>query len=139
MAAKQRTGDRDEKLADRDEKLALLIAGGASRQRAASESGYSVRTVYNRCQDRAFLGRVAELREEMVAETLGMLSSSGVEAVARLRVLMRSDTEHIALQASQAILGHMRSLREHSELKAEVEGLRAMLANVEAERSQSWG
>jgi hypothetical protein len=73
--------------------------------------------------DPDFRRRVGELRAEMVNEALGQLARSMVAAVRRLRKLVASADERVALGACRAIVELHARVKETAELEARIAAL----------------
>jgi hypothetical protein len=110
-----------------DEMLAMYLARGWSRKKAADECGISTRTVYTRLQDPDFAARVAALRGELVADAVGVLSGIAKRSANTLAALLASESETTRLRAADTALVHLTRLREHLELQARIEQLEATL------------
>jgi hypothetical protein len=116
-------------LPPRDEQLALLLAGGNTAAEAGKQVHLSVRTIRRRLGDEAFRRRVNDLRAEMTAEALGVLSAAQGDAARKLATLARgSAREDIALAAAKAVLDMAGKLREQADLARRVAEMEALLA-----------
>jgi hypothetical protein len=89
---------------DADEALALALAGGQTIRDAAEKVGVAERTVYWRLENPEFRARVLELRSVVVQRAAGLLADGLAGAVARLRQLVSSPDERVALAACREML-----------------------------------
>jgi len=106
------------------EALALLVAGGATVRSAAEQTGTCERTAYRLNTSPAFKRRVAEIRSEIAAATVGELTAAAKEAACTLRSLLDAANEpSIRLQASKAILASVGAISELGELRARLDAL----------------
>ena len=125
-------------LSARDERIALAIATGRSQAEAARLTGAGVRTVYDVIRRPPVAARIAEVRRELMAETMSSLVGLGSEAVAVMADLMRDNSGDVApavrLWAAQAVLSHTLRIAEHVNLKDELGELRRQLADLQATR-----
>src|SRR5262245_13399771 len=101
-------------LSDRDETMALCLARGFTRKKAAKTCNVCVKTVYNRLRDPGFRARVEERRAEMVDRTVGQLARVAGEAVSELGKLRGYPAEDVRLQAVRMALTNAVKLREHA-------------------------
>jgi hypothetical protein len=87
------------------ERLALLLAAGLSLRKAASIAQVGLRTAcrWHR-EDAEFLKRIAQLREEMSVRAKARLTATMTRAARRLRQLIDSNNEAVALKAAVAVL-----------------------------------
>ena len=60
--------------------LIAALAGGATVQAAAEQTGMAERTVYRRLEDPAFKARVSEARSEMLSRAVGNLADCSTAA-----------------------------------------------------------
>lgn len=125
-------------LSARDERIALAIATGRTQAEAARLTGSGVRTVYDVVRRPAVVARIAELRRELMAETMSSLVGLGREAVDVMAQLMRGEIPETApavrLWAAQAVLSHTLKIAEHVHLGDELAELRRQLAEIQSER-----
>jgi lambda repressor-like predicted transcriptional regulator len=104
----------------KQEIICAALARGASQREAAGLAGVDERTV-KRHMDRPVLkDRIAELREEMLAKAVGVLSKVAGQAAVTLARLLDDPTPTIRLRAAVACLEQFRSLKELAELEARV-------------------
>jgi hypothetical protein len=106
--------------ADPDDLLAVALAAGQEVADAARSARLSERTAYRRLADPDFRRRVAELRGRAVDRALGRLSGTMAQAADRLKALLDSDDERVALAAARAVLEFGHRLREQVELEERV-------------------
>lgn len=118
----------------RRERLAVLLAGGRSVRAAARISGVAERTAYRwYTEDAEFQKRVAELRTKMTKRGVDVLSGAMVRAAAKLRKLVTSSDERVALSACRAVLELRTKLHESEDHERR---LRALEAAAEAAAKQ---
>jgi hypothetical protein len=87
------------------ERLALLLAAGLSLRKAASIGKIGVRTLSRwHAEDVVFLKRIAQVREEMSVRAKARLTATMTRAARRLRQLIDSNNEAVALKAAVAVL-----------------------------------
>jgi hypothetical protein len=111
-----------------DEALALAVATGQTLRDAAAANGIGERTATRRMADPAFRRRVAELRADMVARSLGRLADGMADAADTLRALLRAEGESVHLGAARALLELGTKLRESVELEERLAALEAALS-----------
>jgi hypothetical protein len=111
-----------------EELLLAALAAGSPIEQAAQAAGLSARTAYRRLADPAFCGRLAGVRDELVAEALGELVGCAGEAVTTLRRLLHAENEHVQLGAARTLLDQLLRLREALELAERVAALERRLA-----------
>lgn len=96
------------------EDLAVLaLASGKSQAEAARESGLSVRTISRRLQTDDFCERIEETKAQLLTVVVDDLKRAGVHAVAKLRNLLDSDSDQVALGAARAILENLCRMQVH--------------------------
>jgi hypothetical protein len=88
----------------RREKFALALAGGRTVTKAAAKAGIGRRTATRWLAEPAMRARVAELRSAMIARAIGRTAAGLALAAGRLRRLVRSKDERVALRAASALL-----------------------------------
>jgi hypothetical protein len=111
----------------KNDALALAIAGGASVAEAAAAARVSISTVKRRRADVAFMRRVAELRNDMIARAAGKAADAMVQAVETLRELQASASDVVRKGAAQAILEHGAKLRDSIDLAERIAALERRL------------
>lgn len=131
-------GDRgrtaDDKTARRQEAVALLLASGSSVRSAARRSRVGERTVHRWLdEDARFRGRVQELREQLFAQAVGVLTRLAGKAARRLNKLLDSPNEAIRLGACRTVLEAGPRLRELTDFEAR---LRALEEEFDGERQE---
>jgi hypothetical protein len=107
----------------RDLAVACLLAS-----RTVQEAARRARVPYPTLRrwikrDANFRAAYAAARREFLEHALGRLQSITVAAVVRLRRLLDSREESVALRAAQAILGHALTATEQLDILARVEKL----------------
>jgi hypothetical protein len=103
--------------AGKRERFALALASGCTIGKAATAAGIGRRTATRWITDRALQARVAELQAAMVRRALGRMSATMSRAAARLRKLIQSDDERVALGACRAVLELRTGLCESEEFE----------------------
>ena len=115
------------------EAVALRLAGGAGVRAAARAAGVGERTVFTWLKDPAFAARVSELRGQLFARAVAVLTRLAGKAARKLDKLLDSAHEGIALGACRTVLEAGPRLRELTEME---ERLRA-LEEVQARQQQA--
>jgi len=111
----------------KDDRLALALAQGLTRSEAALYAGMGERTVYTKLRDPEFLALVNLLRDRLISEAVGKLAASGGPAVARLKGLLESEDEGIALQAAKSLIMLLVKLGSYNDLAARLAVVEARL------------
>ena len=119
------------KRAQQREAAALSLATGKTVAEAATSAQTTERSVYRWYEEGAFRARVDALRGEMVSRACGELADAMGAAAKKLRELVDSDAEGIALRASQAIIESTLKVTELVELQKRVEELERRLTEAE--------
>jgi transposase-like protein len=105
------------------ERFALALASGLSITKAAARVGIGRRTASRWLTELELQKRVGELQAAMVGRALGSMSASMSRAAARLRNLVRSDDERVALGACRAVLELRTKLHESEEVERRLAAL----------------
>jgi hypothetical protein len=113
-----------------DDLLAAALAAGQEVAEAARAAGVSERTAYRRLAEPEFKRHVGELRGAMVSQALGRLSDAMTAAADRLRKLVDSADEKVALGAAKAVLELTPRLREAEELQGQLDELRQLVEGL---------
>lgn len=106
-----------------DAVLVSALAAGATAGDAAGRARVSERTVYRRLQRPDFQLRLRAVRAAMIQQTSDALGSASVEAVERLRVLLKANSETVQLGAARAVLELGVRLREHVDMEERIRQL----------------
>lgn len=114
--------------------LAVALASGASVAQAATRCGVSERTVYRRLEDPDFRQQVDRLRAQMVGRAVGKINNNMARAADKLRRLLESKNESVALSAARTILEAGQRLREHSDMEQRLTKLEEALRRQEGRR-----
>jgi hypothetical protein len=88
------------------------LAAGLSVGRAAARAGVSTRTASRYRADPGFQGRLAALESQLVETAMHKLNAAQVKAAAKLKRLLRSSNDAIALGACRAVLEAASTLRQ---------------------------
>jgi hypothetical protein len=115
------------RLSRKDEIIAFRVAVGDTCEEAAQAAAVGVATVKRRRADKDFMARVSELRADMLRRASGKLSHYSAGAVAKLYELMDNEDAKVSLGASKAIIDYAMKVREHDELKQELDEIKAAL------------
>lgn len=105
------------------ERLATLLAGGRSVRAAAAEAGVPLRTAYRWSGEVDFRRLVQDIRGRLVSRAVGILSRSMGAAAKKLRRLLASADERVALSASRSVLELAQALRQAEEFEARLAAL----------------
>ncbi len=122
-----------------DAALLVALASGQTVRDAAQAADISERTAHRRLEDAAFRRRVADVRADMVARSVGMLADASSEAVATLKGLLRAESESVKLGAARSVLEIGTKLRESVELTAEVAELKRIVEEFQERERQQRG
>ena len=96
----------------RQTQFALSIARGNTVAGAARESGTPQSTAYRWLGDPTVATMVSAYRRRIVSETIGQVTSMGRAAADRIRTLIDSDDESIALKAATTALAEIRRIAD---------------------------
>jgi hypothetical protein len=116
---------------------AVALAAGKTFDEAATAAGVTERTIHNWSTDEEFRDRVSELRREMVGRACGELAEAMGAAAKKLRELVGSTEERIALRAASAVIRHSLQVTELVELQERVEKLEHALARIDQHKSDN--
>jgi hypothetical protein len=105
------------------EAVALALARGETISEAAAGARVAVRTVAYWRQQEDFRQRVEALRAEILERTMGQMIDTTTAAAVRLRRLVRSKNERIALRACNIVLSQAARLRESVSLEQRIRQL----------------
>lgn len=111
-----------------DDALALALAAGKTLRDAATEVGVGERTAGRRWADADFRGRVAALRQDMVARCLGRMADGMTDAADTLRKLLAANSEGVRLGAARALLELGLKIREGVELGERLDEVEQLLS-----------
>jgi hypothetical protein len=118
---------------------AVALAAGKTAAEAAAAAGVAERTVKYWAADAAFRDRVSDLRREVVGRACGELSDAMSAAAKKLRELVGSSEDGIALRAASAVIGHTLKVTELLDLQRRVEKLEQALARADQRNRGSPG
>lgn len=99
------------------ELLAVRVAAGQKVRDAAPDVGCSETTAYRLNREPEFKQRVAQLRTEATAATVGKLSDAATKAVDKMVELLDTGDPSVQLQAAKAILANVLTMSEQLELR----------------------
>jgi hypothetical protein len=119
-----------------DDALAAAVAAGQTLRDAAAAAGVGERTATRRWADPTFRSRVARLRGDMVARSLGRLADSMAEAADVLRQLLAAKGESVRLGAARSLLELGVKLRESVELEERLCALEERAAQQEQDNGR---
>ena len=106
------------------ESIALAVAAGSTIRAAAELAGCSERQGYRIAAMPEFKQRVNELRSDVSAATVGILTSAASTAATTLLELLGTSNESsVRLQASKAILAALGPMAELAELRSRLDAL----------------
>ena len=106
------------------EPLAVAVAAGESIRSAAAEIGCSESVAYHMSASPEFRQRVAEIRSEITAEAVGILTRGATQAAATLvELLDAANDPKDRLNASKAILASLGPVSEIHELRARLDAI----------------
>jgi hypothetical protein len=109
------------------ESLAILVASGKTIKSAAEQVGCGGRTAYRVASSDKFRTRVAELRSEITAASVGVLTEGAAQAASTLVSLLSEAHEaSIRLQASKAILAAVGPISELGKLRSRIDAIEKM-------------
>lgn len=114
-----------------DAALVVALACGASPESAAQKAGVSLRTVFRRLADTAFLAQVDAMRAEMVRRQAGMFTAAGMASIKTFTTLQESATsESVRLGAARAVIELGCKLRENAALMDRIAALEGCLETL---------
>lgn len=105
------------------ELLALGKARGFTTRRAADAAGIPETTARRLIADPTFQPRVNRLREDIISQAVGKLSSLGGRAATALGKLLNDPDKQVVLKAAQTILANLVAVREHAEISSRLDAL----------------
>ncbi len=112
------------------EAAAALLASGSTFRAAAESVGIGERTLRGwNDDDKEFQDRVKVLRAQMVAESLGRLSSTMSASADALKELVSHADPHVRYKAAKAILELSVKLKESVELEQRIAELEQRLGS----------
>lgn len=82
----------------------LALAAGDCIKEAGAKAGLSERQAHRRFREPETMGRVAELRAEMITRAAAKLADAATAAADRLRNLLEAESESVRLAAAKALL-----------------------------------
>lgn len=117
----------------RDELAIAAIIEGRPLYEAAELAGYSARTLQRRQHDPEFKRRLAEVRNDRVAQIAGQLGSLVDEAMGALRRSLSNDeSPSVPLRAAAVVLDRYRVFRKEFEVAEEMAAMREELRDLRA-------
>jgi hypothetical protein len=106
------------------ESMALLLASGSSIKAASQSVGVSVRQGYRIAASDKMKNRVSQLRSEITAQAVGIITRGATAAAATLVSLLNEAHEpSTRLNASKALLNALTPLSELGELRSRIDAL----------------
>jgi hypothetical protein len=102
MAKRRAPKLHENALNKKDEMIAMALAQGQTRIEAARHASVSLRTVYNRLKDPAFLAMLRSYRREFIDSAYGVMAAGLPKVARKLLALADSEDQKIALSAGKA-------------------------------------
>lgn len=126
--AKKATAHAADELS-REDRLVLALARGLQYRDVARESGFSVRQVGRKVVEPGIQQKVAETRERLMADAIGIFQARAAEIVCDLFDLAKEGTvvDTVRLKACESFLDLAIRWHEHGELLGKVKRLQAMI------------
>lgn len=121
-------------LRGRENAVLLALAQGSTTDQAGKAAGVSGRTVRRWMADPDFAARVAELRAELLARTVGALVDASLDAVRTLRECLKARSEATRVRAATALLNALVVVRESVDLEQRLAALEAADRDREGDR-----
>jgi hypothetical protein len=81
-----------------------------------------------------FKRSVAEIRRQVVSQTVGILTRASIKATARLVKLTDSDDDEVSLKACNSLLDKLMAVQSHLELESRIARLEENAAGQPAHR-----
>jgi transposase len=113
--------------AKRRDSVAILLARGVSVTAAAEKSGVGRRTITRWLAEHEFQGEIQRLRSELMNRATAQVAGTMTRAATRLRKLLASTDEQVALRAARAILELGPKLRDAGEIEDRLTKLEKLL------------
>jgi hypothetical protein len=114
---------------------AVALAAGETIAEAAAGAHMGERTLLRWLhEDASFRAQVEEIRNRLLEQATGRLANTATAATVRLKRLVRSKSESVALGACRCVLDHVVRLRDGAFLAAEVAELKAWRKQLEGGR-----
>lgn len=108
------------------EPMALAVACGSTIKAAAEKCNCSERQAYRIAATPAFKQRVYDIRSEVAAATVGLLTDGATKAAATVVSLLDETNEpNVRLNASKVIFAALGPMAELGELRARLDALEA--------------
>jgi hypothetical protein len=111
----------------RQQKLIISMLSHSTVEQAYEAVQVSRSTCYRWLQDEKFASALEKARSSVVNEGLAALKNSTGKAVQTLTELLDSDSEHVRLKASEALLKMVVRIREVKEVEDRLEGLERII------------
>lgn len=109
--------------------LAVQVAGGQSIKDGSSIVGCSIQHAYNLSVTAEFRKRVADIRSEVTAQSVGLLTTAANRAAGTLLELLDSSQQPaIRLNAAKAILASLAPVSELGELRHRLDAIEKQAA-----------
>ncbi|MFC8274924.1 hypothetical protein ACFUJR_20775 [Streptomyces sp. NPDC057271] len=119
------------------ESAITLLAGGMSSNDVGTTIGVSGRTVRRWRQEPDFKAEVESARRELLAESIGAVTSALRRSIATLEDLMGNESAAIRVKAAGDVLRMLPALGTHAELEERLAALEARLADPPKEGGRS--
>lgn len=112
-----------DRLPSRQQRAILALLTEPTQQAAARAARIGEKTVRRWLHNEDFAEALAEARKTQASEALSALRSSLQEAVTKLRELLHSENENIAVKAAATLLTHGVQAQEGDALRSRIEDL----------------
>ena len=117
---------RDIKSADRKEKAILALLDGATILETSVQAGVSKKTLFKWLQELEFQQRLEQEKNNIRDKDINLLKSTLGDAIKTVRVLLRSQSESVRLEASRTLLEYGFKAIELSEIVERIQELEHM-------------
>ena len=119
----------------RERLLIVQLASGATHDRAAEASGYSLRTITRKLEDQRFRTELDKARNQLFEAAFGRVVAAAQAAAGTLITLLARDTPPATrLGAARTLLESTVKFREQHEMEDRVRALEERLAAQKSSR-----
>ncbi|MFE9391188.1 helix-turn-helix domain-containing protein [Streptomyces sp. NPDC006784] len=112
---------------------ALLLARGATTDKAGEAVGVSGRTVRRWREDPDFEAEVQQARRAVLNEAVAALGAAARDAVATLHAALDEDNASVRVRAASVLLSSLPAFAEHADFADRLAALEAAVAKAEQE------